>query len=446
MTAPLTLSDLHPYTGALTADDHAWLHGLARLDPRHYRVGIGDDRPDDDVTPLVQLGADGQWWAGRYIGAMTFQGRQLVIEPRLGVKVVEAWLDQAFGLAAPPASSQHVVSESFLARLLAHLWCRALDNATRHGLPLLRLPRSHQGPYVRGRLDVVRTAQLVRQGRGQIASITHDRSLEHPVTRAIVCAERALRERLASTAEWRTQRVKQVLPHLRATVGSRPRLPEFAELLRVRYTPITLPFKRVALLSHRIASRLGYSATDEQGAAEGILIDVAELWELFVLNSARQAAPPGIAIEHGTLPGRQDFLLRCAQGAQEMGRLKPDILVISGGAVHTVIDAKYKRLLNTRERPNGVEQADLYQLVSYSLRFRPSRLSMLAYPLDPDDENSEVSTAELHGPWLSDEREFEFRRLPVDVEGCRAALASRLFAAPDTNSQTAGLSRTAPRR
>jgi 5-methylcytosine-specific restriction enzyme subunit McrC len=418
--------DLHPYTGTPTPEEHEWLHALAKLDPRDYRVGIEDGRPDAEFTPLVQLAPDGQWWAGRYIGAMSFQGGRLIIEPRLGIEVIEAWLDQAFGLAAPPVSSRQVESETFIARLLARLWCRAVDNATRHGLPLLRLPTSHEGRYLRGRLDVRRTARLIGSGREQIASIAYARSLAHPATRAIVCAEAVLRERLSQGGDWRTPRVKQVLPHLRAVVGSRPKLPTPVELARVRYTPITLPFKRVAELSQRIASRLGYGASDEEGAADGILIDVAELWELFLLNCAGQAAPPGVRVEHGARSERHAYLLRSSEDEHELGRLRPDILIIEGDTVRAVIDAKYKRLHDSRERPSGVDQADLYQLIAYALRFRPSAFSALLYPLDPGDPSPDVSTAERDGPWRSDEHRFVFRRLPTGADACREALGQLL--------------------
>ena len=40
--------DLSPYPGTLTADDHDWLRSLANLDPRDYRIGIDDERPDED--------------------------------------------------------------------------------------------------------------------------------------------------------------------------------------------------------------------------------------------------------------------------------------------------------------------------------------------------------------------------------------------------------------
>lgn len=427
MTA-LEFADLSPYKGGeLTAEDDQWLAKVAEIDPRQYRIGIEDDRPqDDELLPLVERGRDGRWWAGRFIGAITVDGRRLLVRPRLGIDVVEAWLDQAFGLVAPPASARHAETETFIVRLLARLWCRAVDNATRHGLPLLRLPRAHEGLFVRGRLDTRRTLSLIGAGQPRVASVTHDRSLDHPVTRVVVRAERALAERLTDSAEWRTERVRQVLPHLRAAVGSRPKLPTAFELERVRYTPITLPFKQAALLSHRIASRLGYSVTDEAGTAEGILVDVAELWELFVLNCARRAVPAGLRIEHGTTAGRRDYLLLSKQSDRGMGRLKPDVLVVRGNRVTAVIDAKYKRLAFSPQRPSGVDQADLYQLAAYASRYQPEQIAALVYPYDGA---AAPARAEALGPWRGGDETFLFRRLATDAAHCREELTSFIAAA-----------------
>jgi 5-methylcytosine-specific restriction enzyme subunit McrC len=281
--------------------------------------------------------------------------------------------------------------------------------------------------FVRGRLDTNRTIRLLGEGQLRIASVTHDRSLDHPVTRVLVRAERVLAERLTGSAEWRTDRIRQVLPHLRAAVGSRPKLPTAFELARVRYTPITLPFKQAALLSHRIASKLGYSATDEPGTAEGILVDVAELWELFVLHCARRAIPAGFRIEHGTTAGRRDYLLRSKGTDIGMGRLKPDVLVLRGDRASAVIDAKYKRLAHSRERPNGVDQADLYQLAAYASRYEPERVAALVYPRDRD---TEPAHAEARGPWHGAGMTFEFRRLATESAACREELASLLGVSP----------------
>jgi 5-methylcytosine-specific restriction enzyme subunit McrC len=426
----LEFADLSPYAGELSGDDDKWLAKVAHIDPRDYRIGIQDDRPEDEWLPLVERGRDGRWWAGRFIGSITVEGRRLTVRPRLGIDVVETWLDQAFGLVAPPASARRTETETFIVRLLARLWCRAVDNATRHGLPLLRLPRSHEGLFVRGRLDTRRTIRFLGEGQLRVASVTHDRSLDHPVTRVLVRAERALAQRLTDTAEWRTERVRQVLPHLRSAVGSRPKLPTPFELARVRYTPITLPFKQAALLSHRIASKLGYSATDDAGAVEGILVDVAELWELFVLHCARRAITAGFRIEHGTTAGRRDYLLRSKQTSSGMGRLKPDVLVLQGHKTTAVIDAKYKRLASSPQRPNGVDQADLYQLAAYASQYEPEQVAALVYPHDRDID---LARAEALGPWRGGDVTFVFRRLAIESAACRDELASLLSVGSPVN-------------
>lgn len=425
MSDESTWRDLSPYKGELSHEDEAWLDRLSALRAGDFLISLSDDDERDD-QPIVERQRDGRWWAGRYIGALTFEGRRLVIEPRLGIPVIEAWLDQILGVLAMPASARHDRRETFIVRLLARVWCRTIDAATRHGLPLLRLASRHQGPFVRGRLDVARTIELLGEGREELGSLTFDRSLVHPATRAIVCADRALGSAISDTAEWRTERVRQVLPPLRAAVGARPRLPSAHELSRVRYTPITRPFERAAELSHRIAARLGYGVSQEDGRDEGILIDVAELWELFVLNCARLALPPALSVDHGTRADRSDYFMRSVDLTKEIGRLKPDMLIRDGDSVFAVLDTKYKRLRDTVERPRGIEPSDLYQIAAYSLRYRPTWGAALLYPLAEVSGVGDTSYAERYGPWQSEAGTISFRRLPVDVNGCRAALSSLL--------------------
>jgi hypothetical protein len=95
---------------------------------------------------------------------------------------------------------------------------------------------------------------------------------------------------------------------------------------------------------------------------------LTDLALLFGLHCTRRAIPAGFRIEHGTTTGRRDHLLRSKQTNSGMGRLKPDVLVLRSDRAAAVIDAKYKRLAFSRERPSGVDQADLYQLAAYASR------------------------------------------------------------------------------
>jgi 5-methylcytosine-specific restriction enzyme subunit McrC len=395
----LVIKDLSPFEPRDEAEAD-WLVRLqSNIRASDYVIRLGEpaDEPDGFV---ISRDPFGRWQADRYIGEISFDGRRLIIEPRLGTRVIEQWLSQALNLLAVPHSSRQLQSESFIALLMAAVWSQRVAAASRHGPPAFRRDHEEIGRYIRGRLDVRRTARLRGAGAPHVASVRRSRDLDNDVSRTLVAAERTLTHHIGHD-HWQTPRVIEVLPRLRAAVGSRPKLPSERDLRRIRYTPITRPFKQAAELSWRIAKLRGFIASSEEGQAEGLLLDVAELWELFVLNCVRRAMPDA-EIEHGTLSDRLERLLHSqADETIGLGRLKPDILVRRAGRVVAVIDAKYKRLVNTRERPDGVDRGDLYQLVSYLAHFGSDGKApgALVYPRDP--EQHDLSTAEAHDPWRS---------------------------------------------
>jgi 5-methylcytosine-specific restriction enzyme subunit McrC len=412
----LLIKDLSPFDPRDQAEAN-WLERLqSHVRASDYVVRLGEPaaEPDDFV---IARDAFGRWQAGRYIGEISFENRRLVIEPRLGTRMIEQWLSQALNLLAVPHSSRQLRSESFIALLMAAVWSQRVALASRHGPPAFRRDHEETGQYVRGRLDVRGTARLRGAGAPHVASVRRYRDLANDVSRTLVAAERALTHHIGHD-HWQTPRVIEVLPRLRAAVGSRPRLPSERDLRRIRYTPITRPFKQAAELSWRIAKLRGFIASSEEGQAEGLLLDVAELWELFVLNCVRRAMPEA-EVEHGTVSDRQERLLHSqADDTIGLGRLKPDVLVRRAGRVVAVIDAKYKRLVNTRERPDGVDRADLYQLVSYLARFASDGKApgALVYPRDPDQ--CDLATAEVHDPWQTAVgNPVRFLRLALDPAG-----------------------------
>lgn len=416
MTATLHARDLSPLPGDLTPDDHAWLERVQRhVRASQHVVRLGEaEAAEDGEDYIVSRDAFGRWWTGRYIGDLSVDGRRLEIRPRLGEVVIEEWLGEVLNLVAVPETAARQHSDSFIARLMGAVWCRAVDQASRHGPPSFRRSHSHEGFYVRGRLDVRGTARLRAAGSPHVASTQSYRDLNNDVSRTLVAAERVLTARIGHD-HWRTPRVDEMLPWLRSAVGARPRLPARRTLGRIRYTPITRQFKSVADLSWRLAQLQGYTASSEEGKSEGLLVDVAELWELFVVKCLERALP-GLRVEHGTHPGQTTWLLSSLSDPRAgLGRLKPDVLAYDGDTAVVVADAKYKRLENRwPERLQGVDRADLYQLTSYLARYSPAgeAVGLLVYPRD--EEQALLATAELKGPWaLQSGGEVRFVRLGV---------------------------------
>lgn len=424
MDADLVGRDLRPFT-ELTDEDVPWLRELqSAANAQDLVIDIGAGLRDEDV-PIVWCAPNGQWWAGRYVGVIAFKGRRLVIRPRVGMDVLTHWLATAMNVVLAPASASLQREDVFLPALMAHVWSQAVVQAARHGLPYLRVETEHVGTFVRGRVDVRRTTRLRRRHEHRVASRDRERTLDHDLAQVVIAAEWSLTRALEGTY-WQSQRLKELLGSLRAAVGSKPSVPTEHELRQIRYTPIRLPWKPVAELSRHIATNRGLLPTADEAEATGVLVDVAELWELFLLRALRRALSP-LLVRHGTreLRPRSPHLLQSRKVPDRgLGRLLPDFLVEDpgDGRTVTILDAKYKSL-----SPTGVDRADLYQLAAYMSRFRDHGVvgGALLYPVTDRDS---PSRAETDGPWASpDDGEVLFTRCPVQLEDAVHFLASALI-------------------
>jgi 5-methylcytosine-specific restriction enzyme subunit McrC len=395
------------------------------LTTSNHVVRLGSAREDDE--PVISRDPWGQWRTGRYIGDIRLGDQTLRIRPRLGPKTITEWLGAVTNIVATPESSDADSSSVFVAELLALLWCRAVDQAARHGPPAFRADRVYEGLYVRGALDVRGTAALRARGSVHLRSTARFRELDNDVARTLVAAERVLTRHIGHD-RWRTPRVRDLSAQLVPAVGARPALPQLRSLQRQRYTPITRPYRQAALVSHQIASQTGLSFQADAGPCDGLLLDVAELWELFLLAATRDAFPDA-TVEHGTadMDDEKTYLLSSPSQRRGMGRLKPDIVVRSrDGELLAVIDAKYKRLAYRKpDRPDGVDRADLYQLTSYLCRYDPegNAIGALLYPEGLQDPDHVTARAQAHGPWSIEGRwRIVFETVPVAREQATQAI------------------------
>jgi 5-methylcytosine-specific restriction enzyme subunit McrC len=427
----LVARDCSPLVPQPTAAEAHWLRGLAsNVRASDLVVPISGGREEDE--PIVYCSWNGTWWAGRYVGSISFEGHSLTIEPRFGLAALQNWLFEATSVVLTDAPGKLLEDESFIAQLLASVWAHGFVEAARHGLPVLRREVATRGATVRGRLDVSASLRMIAADDGQIVSIRSERSLDHAASDAIVAAYEVLRRWLGgANAKWLPTRAKELLPHLIAVTGARPRVPTKAELDRIRYTPITAGFAPIAELSRQIANRSGLAADiDASGETKGVLLDVAELWEMYVLSVLRKAAAP-LTVTHGTRdnPANRKLLNSDVSG-QGLGTLIPDAILLSGSIIRGVVDAKYKSLHPSASSPNGPQRDDLYQMAAYLGRFKApvgvETWGLLAYPFDPS--KPEIPYAEQNSPWsLEDRKKIGFATLPHNPAEAVAKLRSLLM-------------------
>lgn len=401
----LTGRDCSPFVPQPNSAQADWLRRLiSSTKVEDHVIEMGGSREEDD--PIVYCERDGTWWSGRYIGALTFEGSQLTILPRFGLDTLRSWLFQVNNVALVESPGQQRGDEAFIVQLLAAVWSRSFVAAARHGLPALRQEVGHTGTVVRGRLDVAESVRLIAAGMPKVASRRRERSLNNAISRAIVAAYCTIQRWMGneSNDRWIPARARDFLPQLLAVTGPRPVVPSKAELERVHYTPITAPFKAVAELSRQIANRRGLAGdTSVGGSCQGILLDVAELWELYVLAALRHAAV-GYQVRHGTLEGKANqALLESKSTGKRMGILKPDALILHEGHVLGIVDAKYKRLTPTKSSIYGPQREDLYQAASYLMRYGRDESSVWAALAYPEElPNNGPPSAEVANAWSLD--------------------------------------------
>lgn len=417
--------DCRPLTPQPTSDQVQWLREVAALAADDLVVSLTSD-PRHDDEPIVYCAWDGTWWAGRYVGTIHHAGQRLTIAPRFGLSTLRRWISLATSVILTDTPGRLEDDDSFIIELIAAVWARGLVKAARHGLPSLRSAHVHRGNTIRGRLDVPATVRMRTSLHTGASSIEMRKTLAHDATCAIVAAHSMLEQALRGRP-WEPARVRELMPAMRAAVGYRPRIPTHHDLRRIRYTPITAGFAPVAELSLNLVKHRGLLAdADADGHTTGVLLDVAELWEIYVGHIARLALPIA-TITHGSRadPTNRRLLTSAATG-DELGTLIPDYL-ITDGATTGVIDAKYKSLHPTRQAPNGPQAADLYQMAAYLQRFTSaeSGWGILAYPDDP--LRPETPIAEAKSPWHTpDDRALTFARLPHENDEAVARLVAAI--------------------
>jgi 5-methylcytosine-specific restriction enzyme subunit McrC len=412
----LVSRDCSPLDPQPTAAEANWLRRLMNnVRASDLVVPISGERKEDE--PIVYCAWDGTWWAGRYVGTISYEGQSLTIEPRFGLAALRNWLFEARSVVLTNSPGKLREDESIIAQLLAYVWAHGFIEAARHGLPALRREVATKGATVRGRLDVPASLSLIATCAGQVVSIRSERSLDHAASNAIIAAYEVLRRWLGVPDEiWLPKRARELIPNLMAVTGVRPRVPSKAELDRIRYTPITAGFSPVAELSRQIASRIGLAADiDSNGETKGVLLDVAEVWEGYVLSILRKATTQ-LTVVHGTREkSSTKKMLHSDISGEGLGTLIPDAILLSGSAIKGVVDAKYKSLHPSAISPNGPQRDDLYQMAAYLGRFQaPTGLitsGLLVYPFNP--LKPDLPHVEQNSPWsLDDRKKIGFTTLP----------------------------------
>ena len=232
-----------------------------------------------------------------------------------------------------------------------------------------------------------------------------------------------------ATNYWLPDRAKTVVNDLRAALGSRAELQATVGHGDVRYSPMTEMYRSTVDLSLSILTHRPRVATSGgETKAFGVLLDMAEIWELYIAKLL-QIGVPGLHVSHtGRTSHHFRWLLRSANGTDTFGSLRPDILILDHRERCVAIaDAKYKTTRISVGNRTGVIREDLYQLTAYLAGFADptSRIDgFLIYPADGDGQVARYLSPK--NPWKVasvPEQNLWFLAMPCESEAGTATLS-----------------------
>ncbi len=388
------------------------------------QIGPRGDTPDDEPIATFDC-TSGKWWAGRYVGEIQFEGRTLRLEPRFGMPSLLRWLTAIWGVRLVDSKGKFEQQRIWLWLVIAHLWSGRLIVSAKHGAPFRRVETIHEGRSVRGKLLARETALARAVGYDRLISLTRTRVVDPIIGRILLAAFERLSTVLSSNGErsfWLPDRGKNVIEDLRSALGCQaardaPRVNAHS----IRYSPITEVYRPIVDLSISILDQRPRMATSGgESKAFGVLLDMAEIWELYVAKLL-QIGLPSLRVRHtGRYTDHSRYLLTSFDGDM-LGSLRPDILILdSHDRCLGIVDAKYKINRINSYNHTGVATEDLYQLTAYLSGFGDPRSQLNGFLIFPHDEEGQVfRRLSPKNPWTLNsvtQRKLWFLNACADVD------------------------------
>ncbi len=361
-----------------------------------------------ELEPIVYTDPYGQWWAGRYIGSLSFEGISIEIHPRFGMEFVAKNIPLN-NFIPVNVNSSFISGDKFIHFLQALLWLNQLSKAARHALPTVKIEKAHMAPVARGRIDVRSTIKARVKDSSNIVSISSYKKVNNPVTTVIVLAYLEIQKWFPdhNLMHWMSGVVSLRMQQMMDATPRNSSIPTKQAIKKSRLGAIAKAYIPLTRLSFDILKNKGIENKNSDDTNQTLLLDVAELWEVYVLDVLREAVPSSMTVLHGTYES-DAYLLTNREGTRSLGKLLPDYLLQQSDQTVSVADAKYKRLGDAPWM--SPKRDDLYQMTSYLSKFSECDAGSFYYP----DWGDECDVAQQN-PWLLNSgQEMNFIALPID--------------------------------
>lgn len=347
--------------------------------------------------PLITYNyLDKRWYAGRYIGNVSFTyGKTdycIHVKPRFGDTVLLQMFEELFNIKFASGNTPFKTADNayYLKLLISFIWLQKLANANRHGLPRIKCLVTNESFAVKGRL-LLRPSIAPMHKTGKVVSVRKEQVFDPVVIKLLYQAYCIL------TKDYQLGLLKIPANALDAiqnieNQNSGNRFVSQYEYQSIKYHPIYQNYKDVVDFSWQIIqSQPGYSNKNTKTNVSGFFLDMAEIWESYVR---------AIVKKHYHAQGWQIAESQYTVYSERFyGRkIIPDI-VLKKGDDYCVFDAKYKDM---QYRPGftDVDRGDFFQIhtyISYLQTKGHVLLGGLLYPATANHGTVEITPTQLYG-------------------------------------------------
>ena len=178
------------------------------------------------------------------------------------------------------------------------------------------------------------------------------------------------------------------------------------ENLDYKFTRLNSRFEESFLLAKMILrsySSIGNKGSDKSFA---ILFEMNDVYERYITNLLKMNFDEYIVhSQHNKYK-----LLRNEKTDRDIFSLIPDIVVEVDNKERLVIDTKWKRINESKNR-HGVKREDLYQMYAYLTRYKDVKSSILLYPSAHEDDKDDF----LESWYLENDKEKKIRIYTIDL-------------------------------
>ena len=371
----------HTAPRTLVVREYEPLTGLHEDDERDLmRFALTQTTGEGGQQPPVFVMRNGRLHAKNYVGIIeTRRGTVIEILPKIDLSrdgdehtrrvfmtMLRDW--RGLGQVRLDGASIRAIRRFDMFEAFVHLFLTSVVLLTRRGLARAYRTREANLPRLRGRILFPRHVRENLVDRSRFYVGYDEFTADRPANRLIHLALRRLSAVVRHPSN--RQRVHQ-LRIVFSDVPSSTNLDDDWARHRVdrsmRHYDAVMPWVGLFLFGHGLATFSG------PHVSRALLFPMEEVFEDFVTAAVRRH--------------QQRFAVRAQGPMRHLATdtedrpafwMKPDIVLMEGGQVRFILDAKWKRL-DPGARNHGVGQADAYQLFAYGRRYGCRRV-VLVYP------------------------------------------------------------------